>query len=93
MMFVLDDGGIRAEAVVYDEGGGTIEIKNIAVLPWFGRRGYGRALIDFICAHYAPPHHTVFVGTGDCPLTVQPSTSGADGSRLRHWTCSRPAFL
>ena len=69
-MFVLDDGGIRAEVVVCDAGSGTIEIKNIAVLPEFQRRGYGRALIDFVCSHYKSTHSAVFVGTGDSPLTV-----------------------
>ena len=69
-MFVLDDGGIRAEAVVCDAGCGVIEIKNLAVLPKFQRRGYGRALVDFVCARYAPTHQAVLVGTGDSPLTV-----------------------
>ena len=47
-MYVLDDKGIKAECVVTDEGNGILEIKNIATDPDSQRRGYGKALIDFI---------------------------------------------
>lgn len=36
-MYVLDDDGIKAACVVTDEGGGVLEIKNIAVYPQFQR--------------------------------------------------------
>ena len=29
-MYVLDDGGVRAECVVTDEGNGILELKNLA---------------------------------------------------------------
>ena len=32
-MYVLEDGGVKAECVVTDEGGGILELKNIAVKP------------------------------------------------------------
>ena len=32
-MYVLDDGGVKCECVVTDEGGGVLEIKNIATVP------------------------------------------------------------
>lgn len=32
-MYVLDDGGVRAECVVTDEGGGIIEIKTSRCRP------------------------------------------------------------
>jgi len=32
-MYVLDDGGVVCECVITDEGGGILEIKNIAVKP------------------------------------------------------------
>ena len=32
-MYVLDDGGVKAECVVTDEGSGILEIKNLAVEP------------------------------------------------------------
>ena len=32
-MYVLEDGGVKAECVVTDEGGGILELKNLAVEP------------------------------------------------------------
>ena len=32
-MYVLEDDGVKAECVVTDEGGGVLELKNIAVEP------------------------------------------------------------
>ena len=69
-MYVLDDGGVKAECVVTDEGGGVLEIKNIAVDPAFQGRGYGKALIERIAAEYAGKFQVLQVGTGDSPLTV-----------------------
>ena len=69
-MYVLDDGGVKAECVVTDEGGGVLEIKNIAVDPAFQGRGYGKALIERITAEYAGKFQVLQVGTGDSPLTV-----------------------
>ena len=69
-MYVLDDGGVRAECVVTDEGGGVLEIKNIAVVPGFQRRGYGRRLIDFLVDTYSGRYDVLQVGTGESPATV-----------------------
>lgn len=69
-MYVLDDDGVKAEVVVCDEGGGVLEIKNLAVLPHWQRRGYGRALVAFVCTRYAGAYRVLTVGTGDSPLTV-----------------------
>lgn len=69
-MFVLDDGGIRAECIVTDEGDGVLEIKNIAVDPSSQGKGYGRALIEFVASHFAGRFSVLQVGTGDSPLTV-----------------------
>lgn len=68
-LFVLQDGGIRAECVVTKEADGVYELKNIAVLPDFQRRGYGKRLIDFLFSHY-PDCDTMLVGTGDVPSTL-----------------------
>jgi len=65
-MFVLDDGGVKAECVITKEGDGVYELKNIAVLPDCQRRGYGKALMEFLSAHYADCR-VLLVGTGDCP--------------------------
>lgn len=69
-MYVLDDGGVKAECVVTDEGGGILEIKNIAVMPEYQRKGYGRALIDFLVHKYKGRCSVLQVGTGDSPLTI-----------------------
>ena len=69
-MFVLDDSGIKAECLVTDEGEGVLEIKNIAVLPQFQRKSYGKALIDFLIRMFSGTYSAIQVGTGDSPLTV-----------------------
>ncbi len=69
-MFAVDDDGVKAICVVTDEDNGIIEIKNIAVLPDFQSRGYGRILIDFISDKFSDTHSTLQVGTGDSPLTI-----------------------
>lgn len=69
-MFVLDDGGVKCECVVTDEGGGIAEIKNIAVVPEYAKKGYGRAMIDFVVQKYSRTHSVLQAGTGDSPLTV-----------------------
>ncbi len=70
IMFVLDDGGVRGEILLTDEGGGILEIKNLAVLPTFRRKGYGRKLINFVCEKFKQKFSIAQVGTGDSPLTV-----------------------
>ncbi|MCR5762652.1 MAG: GNAT family N-acetyltransferase [Treponema sp.] len=69
-MFVLDDGGIKAECVVTDEGGGLLEIKNIATTPKSQGKGYGKKLIEFVAEHFKNDFCTLQVGTGDSPLTI-----------------------
>ena len=69
-MYVLEDGGVKAECVVTDEGGGILELKNLAVEPEAQRKGYGKALIDFLVRQYAGCYALLQVGTGDSPLTV-----------------------
>lgn len=69
-MYVLEDDGVKAECVVTDEGGGVLEIKNIATAPEHEGKGYGKALIDFIVAEYRGQYTVLQVGTGDSPLTV-----------------------
>lgn len=69
-VYVLDDGGVKAQCVVTDEGDGVLEIKNIAVLPHAQRCGYGKKLIDYIAEHYCGSYSVLQVGTGDSPLTV-----------------------
>ena len=58
-MYLLRDGTVRAECVVTDEGGGILELKNIAVVPGFQRKGYGKALIEFLVRTYAERYTAV----------------------------------
>lgn len=70
-MFVLDEdeSGVVAECVVTREGEGVYELKNIAVLPAWQRRGCGKRLIDFVFAWY-PDCRRLYAGTGDCPSSL-----------------------
>ena len=70
VMYVLDDGGVKGECVVTDEGGGVLELKSIATEPACHGMGYGKALIEFIAARYKGRYGLLQVGTGDSPLTV-----------------------
>lgn len=73
-MYVLDDDGVKCECVVTDEGNGILEIKNIATVPPFQRKGYAKALIEFLVekSERAPawavlrecPHEQVQRGVG-----------------------------
>ena len=69
-MFVLLDGGAKAECVITDEGGGILEIKNLATAPEFQGRGYAKALIEFIERKFRGEYSVLQVGTGDSPLTL-----------------------
>lgn len=69
-MYVLEDNEVKAECVVTDEGNGILEIKNIAVVPKYQGKGYGKMLLDFIACKYAGSYSVLQVGTGDSPLTI-----------------------
>lgn len=69
-MYVLYDGEVRAECVVLPVGGGVLEIKNLATVPAYQRRGYGRALIELVAEKYRGQYDILQVGTGESPLTL-----------------------
>ena len=69
-MYVLEDGEVKAECVVTDEGGGVLELKNIAVKPDFQGKGYGKVLVDYIIQTYTGRYTVLQVGTGDSPATI-----------------------
>ena len=69
-MYVLEDGSIKAECVVTDEGNGILELRNLAVEPEAQGHGYGKMLINFLVLQYADSYSILQVGTGDSPLTV-----------------------
>lgn len=66
-MFVLDDGGTKAVAVVTDEGNGCCELKNMAVAPECHHQGYGKALLSFLLSYYKGRFRQIIVGTGETP--------------------------
>ena len=69
-VYVLDDDGIKCQCVVTDEGGGILEIKNIATEPDCQGKGYGRTMIEYVAAKYKGTYSVLQVGTGDSPLTI-----------------------
>ena len=69
-MYVLEDDEVKAECVVINEGNGILEIKNIAVVPEYQGKGYGKILLDFLVRKYTGLYSVLQVGTGDSPLTV-----------------------
>ena len=69
-MYLLMDNGVKGECVVTDEGNGVLEIKNMATVPEYQGKGYGKALIDFLVETYSGQYAVLQVGTGDSPLTI-----------------------
>ena len=69
-MYILDDNGVKGECVVLPIGGNTLEIKNIAIHPDYHRKGYGKALIDFIIEKYKGKYSVLQVGTGESQATI-----------------------
>lgn len=69
-MYILDDDGVKAVCVVTDEENSVLEIKNIAVVPEYQKKGYGQKIIKFIEKKYSDSYDILRVGTGDSPLTV-----------------------
>lgn len=68
-LYALYDGGaLRTVCVVTEEAPGVVEIKNLATAPESQRRGYGRAMIDYVARTCGG--RELLVGTGDSPLTV-----------------------
>ncbi len=70
-MYILEeDGTVKGECVVTDEGEGVLEIQNLAVVPECQGCGYGKRLIEFVAGQYRGQYEVLQVGTGDSPLTV-----------------------
>lgn len=69
-MFVLYEDGLKAVCVVTAEGEGIYEIKNIATVLAFQRKGYGKKLIEFLFGYYCDKCSAMLVGTGDVFSTV-----------------------
>lgn len=68
-MFLLMDNGVKAQCIVTNEGSGVYELKNIATIPKFQNKGYGKMLINYILNYYKDCN-IMYVGTGDSTLTI-----------------------
>ena len=66
-LFALYDNDLKSICVVTDEGGGTLEIQNLATDQSYQRQGYASRLIDYIVRHYAGRYDKIILGTGDVP--------------------------
>ncbi|MCL2185923.1 MAG: GNAT family N-acetyltransferase [Treponema sp.] len=66
ILFALyDDFDLKTAAVVTKEDDETYEIKNIATLKIYQRKGYGSAMIKHIIQKYKSQCKKIIVGTGD----------------------------
>ena len=70
-MFALYDTDVRAICVVTQEQLGIYELKNIATVPQYQRKGYGKNLIQFIVDYYKKYGRELYVGTGNCPAILR----------------------
>ena len=66
-LFALYDGDLKSVCVVTDEGGGTLEIQNLATDERYQRRGYASPLLEHIAEYYAGRYDKIVLGTGDVP--------------------------
>ena len=69
-LFVLDDDGTKCVAVVVALSAEECELKNIATYPQHQGKGYGRAMVEYLCDRYLGAFETMYVGTGDVPKTL-----------------------
>ncbi len=66
-MFALYDDALKSVCVVLPLDEHTCELKNLATYEHAQGRGYGRALVHYICDHYRHTYRTMLVGTGETP--------------------------
>lgn len=66
-MFALFDDDLKTVCVVAAIDKETCELKNIATCEKYQGKGYGRAIIKFICNFYKSKYKTMLVGTGETP--------------------------
>lgn len=70
-VYVLyENGVVRAECAVTNEGDGLAEIQNLAVDPACQRRGFGRELVAYVLRRCRGRYARLRVRTGDSRLTV-----------------------
>lgn len=70
-MFRLDENGLKCIAVVVALNDMECELKNIATIPAWQRRGYAKAMMTFLSETYLKSFKTMYVGTGDVPFMLK----------------------
>lgn len=68
--FVLYDGDLKSICVITKKDDYIFELKNLATYEKYQRQGYASSLIKYIFDFYKDKCRTMFVGTGDSPLTI-----------------------
>ncbi|MCL2327697.1 MAG: GNAT family N-acetyltransferase [Bacteroidetes bacterium] len=73
-LFTLCDGSttltnhdLKSVCVVVPIDSETCELKNIATYEKYQGKGYGKALMQFVCDFYKNDYKTMLVGTGEIP--------------------------
>jgi ribosomal protein S18 acetylase RimI-like enzyme len=66
-LFALYDSDLKCICVATNEGGGVVEIQNIATDEHYRRQGYARKLIDYVAEHFKSRFDKIILGTGDVP--------------------------
>lgn len=64
-LFSVYDGQLVSSALVLDINSDVCELKNIATYPDHQKKGYARALIDYISNYYKSIYSTMIVGTAN----------------------------
>ena len=69
-LFVLKDSKTIGVCVVIEKENAQYELKNIAIHPNYQFQGYGQILMKHLFEFYKDTCKTMFVGTGDSPITI-----------------------
>lgn len=69
-MFALYDDDLKSICVVTKEAEEIYDLKNIATYEKYQGQGYGKKLIEYIFKYYNGKCKSMYVGTGDSPLTI-----------------------
>jgi GNAT superfamily N-acetyltransferase len=66
-LFALFDGDLKCVCVVTDEGGGVLEIQNLATDTRYQKQGYASRMIEYVAERFAGRFQKIILGTGDVP--------------------------
>ena len=70
IMFAIYDNDLKGICIVTKQEARIYEIKNIATYRKFHGQGYGKKLIKYVLEYFKNDCDTMYVGTGDSPLTI-----------------------